>query len=145
MSKPFSLSVKIVIRNNEGRCLVIRRSGASKFNAGKWDFPGGKVDAGETFDAALIREVQEETGLCIQLERVAGCAEAELPDRKVAYIIMEGKYWSGCVKLSSEHDEYRWLNQVELLQADVASQFIAFVEDYVSMEGLANGSQSSAK
>ena len=49
---PFALSVKILVRDDEGRCLLLRRSPSSKNNGGKWDLPGGKVDAGETFEEA---------------------------------------------------------------------------------------------
>ena len=43
--KPLTLSVKALVRDEQGRCLVIQRSLTSKNNAGQWDFPGGKVDA----------------------------------------------------------------------------------------------------
>ena len=61
--KPFVLSAKVVVRDAHGRCLLLKRSMSSKNNRGKWDLPGGKVDAGERFDEALLREVAEETGL----------------------------------------------------------------------------------
>lgn len=90
IDRPFKLSAKVIIRNGDGHCLLLRRSSQSKGNAGKWDLPGGKVDDGETFDAALLREVREETGLEIRLDRVAGAAQSELPERCIAYIILEG-------------------------------------------------------
>ena len=77
--KPFRLSAKVLILDAEGRCLLLRRSRASRANAGKWEFPGGKVDAGESFEEALMREVEEETGLRIGLRRVLGAAQAETP------------------------------------------------------------------
>ena len=89
--KPFSLSVKVVILNPQGQCLLLRRSEQSKNNAGKWEFPGGKIDAGETFDVALVREVHEETHLEIVLDRVVGSAQSDLPDRRVAYLILAGR------------------------------------------------------
>ena len=46
MPKPFVLSVKAVIRDQQGQYLVIRRSARSKNNAACWDFPGGKVAQG---------------------------------------------------------------------------------------------------
>ena len=68
--KPFALSAKVVVRDEEGRCLLLKRSMSSKGNPGKWDLPGGKVDIGESFDQGLLREVAEETGLTISLQRV---------------------------------------------------------------------------
>ena len=55
LGKPLKLSVKIVVRDDAGRCLLLRRSLSSKGNPGKWDFPGGKIDPGESFDEALVR------------------------------------------------------------------------------------------
>ena len=56
----FGLSAKVVILNEQGQCLALKRSQASANNAGKWDFPGGKIDQGESFDEGLLREVEEE-------------------------------------------------------------------------------------
>lgn len=60
LGKPLSLSVKIVIRDDNSRFLLLKSSMSSKGNPGKWDLPGGKIDAGESFDEALHREVFEE-------------------------------------------------------------------------------------
>lgn len=53
--KPFALSAKVVIRDKEGRCLLLKRSMSSKGNPGKWDLPGGKVDAGQNLEQELLR------------------------------------------------------------------------------------------
>lgn len=130
--KPFALSVKVIIRDADGRCLLLKRSMSSKWNKGKWDFPGGKVDPGEDFERALLREVVEETGLRITLERVAGSAESETSNKKVAYILLEGQTASGQVRLSSEHDEYIWVSPDELSKMDLCQQFRPFAEAYSS-------------
>jgi len=127
---PFVLSVKAVILDEEGRCLLLKRSAASKGNAGKWDLPGGKLDPGETIDRALRREVAEETGLAISVERVVGAAQSELPDRIVTYLIMEAKADAGQVHLSAEHDEYAWVDPRRMAQVNLAPQFREFAETY---------------
>ncbi|MBM4041871.1 MAG: NUDIX domain-containing protein [Planctomycetes bacterium] len=119
----FRLSAKVVIRNEKERVLLLKRSVASKNNAGKWDLPGGKVDEGEDFDEALLREVTEETGLVISLGRVLGAAESALPHCRVAYIVLEGHRVSGEVTLSSEHDAFVWADPSELGRMDVCEQF----------------------
>jgi len=128
--KPFSLSVKAVIRNQRGRCLVLRRSMNSGANKGKWEFPGGKLDPGESFDQALIREALEETGLTISLRRLAGSAESSLENRTVIYLLMEARAESGRVRLSPEHDDFKWVSVEDLPKQDLAPQFRAFAEDY---------------
>jgi len=57
-----------VIINNKGKILILRRSSA-EYYAGLWDFPGGTVEKGETLQQAGIREVKEESGLEIKLEK----------------------------------------------------------------------------
>jgi ppGpp synthetase/RelA/SpoT-type nucleotidyltranferase/8-oxo-dGTP pyrophosphatase MutT (NUDIX family) len=131
-TKAFSLSTKVVIRDGESRVLILQRSAKSRGNPGKWEFPGGKTDAGESFDAALLREVSEETGLTITLERVVGSGSSELPGRTVAYMFMEGRLAAGVVRLSDEHDAFKWVTLAELagLVGEVCPQYRAFVEGY---------------
>jgi 8-oxo-dGTP diphosphatase len=128
--KPFALSAKVMILDKQGRCLLLRRSSQSKANAGMWDLPGGKVDAGETFDKALLREVAEETGLTISLERVLGASESVLSNCRVAYIILEGRIKTGKIHLSDEHDKCQWVDPSKLTGIDICPQFEAFVMTY---------------
>jgi len=132
--KPFALSAKVIVLDGEGRCLLLKRSMISKGNPGKWDLPGGKVDAGEDLEHGLLREVAEETGLTISLQRVLGAAESEVPDRRVAYLILEGSVETGQVQLSSEHDDYIWVDRHDLAKVDLAEQFRPFIETYSRMD-----------
>jgi mutator protein MutT len=128
--KPFVLSVRILIRDENGRCLLLKRSVSNKSNVGKWEFPGGKIDPGEKIEDAILREVAEETGLKAGLERVAGSAESEMPAVRVAYLIFEGKKEAGEVCLSSEHDDYVWVTPQDLSGYDLVEQFRPFAEAY---------------
>jgi len=130
MQKPFGLSAKAVIRDRRGRCLLLRRSRDSTYDPGKWDLPGGKVDPGESFEQALRREVNEETGLTISLDAVAGAAESEVADVRVAHIIMEGSTASTEVRLSSEHDDFQWVDCSEIGSIDICDHFRPFFEVY---------------
>jgi 8-oxo-dGTP diphosphatase len=133
MKKPFRLSMKVVILNDEGKCLLIRRSMNSKGNPGKWDFPGGKVDQGETFDEGLFREVYEETKLRISLERPLTVVESESPTNRVIYLFMEGKLVEGEVILSEEHEDHKWITKDEMANMDLATQFLDFGKEYAKM------------
>jgi 8-oxo-dGTP diphosphatase len=128
--KPFHLSAKVVIVGADGRVLLLKRSRASKNNAGAWEFPGGKTDPGETFDQALLREVSEETGLQISLRRVVGAGEADLGERKIAYLFLEARHVNGAVRLSEEHDAFVWVKPAELPQQNLTPQFKEFAADY---------------
>jgi 8-oxo-dGTP diphosphatase len=129
-AKPYALSVKAVVCDVQGRCLLLRRSASSKANAGKWEFPGGKLDPGERVDQALEREVAEETGLTVTVRRVVGAAESELAERKIAYLILEATCGTNEVILSEEHDRFLWVAPDSLPNIDLSPQFRPFAMIY---------------
>ncbi len=61
------VAVGAVVLNDTGQVLLIKR--AKPPRAGEWSLPGGAIELGETIEAALIREVREETGLDIKVQR----------------------------------------------------------------------------
>ena len=76
-----------------------------------WSFPKGKLEAGETFELAAVREVREETGMACRLVRFIG--HTEYVDRKgrpkaVAYWVMAAE--GGFFTPNEEVDELRWLS-----------------------------------
>ena len=77
-AKPFRLVVKAVILDGQQRCLLLRRSAFNHNFAGCWEWPGGKVDGGEDFATALLREAREETGLVVQITGLAGAITYEM-------------------------------------------------------------------
>ena len=97
-----------------GRVLAARRT-APKSAAGRWEFPGGKVEPGEAEDASLVREVAEELGVAVRVVRWLAGAE-EVGDRyllKVAVAaLVDGE------PEPTEHDEVRWLTAAELHDVD---------------------------
>lgn len=112
--KPYKLAVKAVILNGSGKCLLLRRSNANRRFAGCWEWPGGKVDPGEDFTAALVRETREETGLDVEITGFAGAATFEMPAVNVVLLCMEAGIKAGEIRLSEEHDAWEWasLNEV---------------------------------
>jgi len=126
--KPFGLSPRAIIRDGQGRCLLVKRSSQSTHQAGLWELPGGKMDPGETFDQALLREVVEETGLTIALDRVVGAAQWEHPQVHVAYIILEAHVVEGQVRLSDEHDDCRWATPADVAMMEVCPQYVPCLE-----------------
>lgn len=62
MAKPILLVAAAALVDADNRVLITRRP-EGKSLAGLWEFPGGKVDAGETPEAALQRELEEELGI----------------------------------------------------------------------------------
>ena len=60
-------SVAAIVTNADGHVLLQRRS-----DNGLWGLPGGGVEIGESVSTAIVREVREETGLTVQIERLVG-------------------------------------------------------------------------
>lgn len=134
----FGLAVRVLLTDEDGKILILKRSTESKTNPGKWELPGGKVDQGESFDKALIREVYEETKLKITLDNVVGASQQNLPLIRAVHIIMSGKILEGELNLSSEHEGYAWeflenLTDYEL--ADWLENFITSQKTSKSQKG----------
>jgi ADP-ribose pyrophosphatase YjhB (NUDIX family) len=66
-AKKLRPSVAAIITNGDGHVLLQRRS-----DNGLWGLPGGSVEIGESVSAAIVREVKEETGLVVEVERLVG-------------------------------------------------------------------------
>lgn len=65
--KEILLANKAVVKDDGGRILFVKRSKNDHFDPSLWELPGGKQDSAEEARQALIREVQEETGLEIKI------------------------------------------------------------------------------
>jgi 8-oxo-dGTP diphosphatase len=126
--KPLALAVRLLLFNDRGEVLLLQRSYSSKTNPGKWELPGGKIDSGEPFDAALLREIQEETGLAVRLHHAAGTAEQQVPAWHVIHLVMTGTILSGSLRISSEHETFRWTGIGEMKNLDLADWFREYFE-----------------
>jgi 8-oxo-dGTP diphosphatase len=71
-----------VIRGADGRILLARRAD-QQHQGGLWEFPGGKVEAGETVAAALRRELQEELGITVTNARPLIKVQHDYPDKQI--------------------------------------------------------------
>ena len=126
--RPVRHSAKVFLRGETGCYLLLRRSSSCRNNAGKWDLPGGKADPEESLDAALLREIGEETGLQAVLESLLGHVEVELGDRALSYRICEARVTGGVLRLSGEHDSHAWVRAGELCGYDLVPHFIPFAQ-----------------
>lgn len=90
--------------------LAARRS-APEALAGGWEFPGGKVEPGESHEAALLRECHEELGVRIAVGELLGTADVE---PGVALHVHVASLVSGEPRPLEDHDELRWLRATEL-------------------------------
>lgn len=86
--------VAAVIRQNDGRLLLAQRP-AHKHQGGLWEFPGGKVENGESLAVALRRELAEELGLRVLSSRPLLTLDHDYPDLSVRLHFREVLAWQG--------------------------------------------------
>ena len=130
--KPFYLSVRAIILDSDFRCLLVRRSAQNRNFAGCWEWPGGKVESGENFNDALIREVHEETSLTVEITKLAGATQYETPTANVVMICMEVRVVRGEIQLSSEHDDFAWVPFQQFTNRILPNLERKFILDYAA-------------
>jgi 8-oxo-dGTP diphosphatase len=138
----FGLAVRVLLTDKNGKILILKRSTNSKTNPGKWELPGGKVDQGESFDQALIREVYEETNLKISLDHVIGVSEQNLSLIRAVHIIMSGKILEGELTLCSEHEGYAWVFFEDLVNYELADWLNDFVLNQMDTLNVSNDNKN---
>ncbi len=108
----------------DGRILLVRR--ANPPDAGRWGFPGGKIDAGETIENAAVRELLEETGVHAEAHRVFTAVDVFDRDgggrlrRHFVLIAVLCKWQSGQPIAGDDALEARWFELDELDESGLA-------------------------
>ena len=104
-----------LIKNKNGEYLVTRRSSIDDWQPGVWDLPGGSIEFSENPEDALLREIDEEVGIKVNVLRLIYCYSfMSNPQRHQFQLVYECEYVSGDIKLNPEdHDEFRWLRPEE--------------------------------
>jgi 8-oxo-dGTP diphosphatase len=98
----------------DGRVLIARRP-PGRAMAGLWEFPGGKVEAGETPEASLIRELREELGIVVNAACLAPLTFAShaYPDFHLLMPLYVCRRWEGTVR-AQEGQELVWVRPNQL-------------------------------
>jgi len=107
--------VAAVIRR-DGKILITQRLDNVDL-AGLWEFPGGKVEAGESFDAALQREISEELGVKIRIGNEFFTVDHDYPTKSVRLHFFHCTIVEG-VPAPLAVADLRWIRPNELLQFD---------------------------
>lgn len=124
------LVVAAALYDAEGRVLIAQRP-KGKHQAGRWEFPGGKVAADESEGGALVRELWEELGIEVIASRPFMRLEYSYPDRRVELSMWIVERFAGTPR-GLDGQELRWvapagLADEDLLEAD--RPFVAALRD----------------
>ena len=116
-----------------GRKVLLTRRAAGEHLAGQWEFPGGKVHDGETPEACLVRELQEELSLVCTIGRKVAESDYHYDHGAFRIIAYEAEIQSGTLTLSV-HDQAEWVAINALLDYTLAPADIPIAEAIGDME-----------
>lgn len=133
MSDKQPLRVTAAIIRRPGQILLARRQRGDHL-AGHWEFPGGKIEDGETPEECLARELEEEFGVGAEVGRFITSSCHAYDTREIELLAYEAELAEGPWNLDS-HDETSWVGVRELLSYDLAPADIPIAEQLVA-EGL---------
>ncbi|MBK5012240.1 Nudix family hydrolase [Pseudomonas sp. S60] len=108
--------VAAVVRGLDGRILIARRAD-TQHQGGLWEFPGGKVEAGESVEAALARELNEELGIRVTRSRPLIKVSHDYPDKHVLLEVREVDAFEG-EPHGAEGQPLAWVAPRDLAQYD---------------------------
>ncbi len=99
---------------------------------GKWEFPGGKLELNELPEEALIREINEELNIEINIIEALPIAEhAYVPEKIIQLIPYRCSIVGNENPSATEHSELRWMKKDDLLQLDWAAADVPIVLNYI--------------
>lgn len=128
MEKPYGLTMRGIVKNDNGEILVLRRHPKSKTNPHKWELPGGKIEKCEYFDEALIREIKEETDLNVKVGDFCEAVQDDYTHKRTVQLIMYAKDITGEVKISDEHDDWMWASLEVIKSLEITSSLEKIIE-----------------
>lgn len=127
--KKIEVVAAIIKHNNKFLCV---QRGVNKLDyiSKKWEFPGGKIEEGETKEQTVVREIREELNMNIIPEEEFLTVEHEYPD----FFLTMHSFVSSCKDSTvylSEHINYKWLPCSEMPQLDWAAADLPIVDKLI--------------
>ena len=107
--KTVKVAAAIIVHNNQ---IFATQRGYGEFKDG-WEFPGGKIELGETAQEALVREIKEELDVEIEVEDFLETVEYDYPKFHLSMDCFFCRIRSGALVLK-EHEAAKWLTEEEL-------------------------------
>lgn len=103
------------IIEHKGRVLILQRSSMDEVDADRWEMVGGKIEFGEQLEEALVREVLEEAGIAVSVEKLLYATTFFTdPHRQIVLLSYLCRAANNEVTLSEEHRDYKWVEGFEL-------------------------------
>ncbi len=122
--------VAAILENQKGQVLIAKRKKGKKLG-GYWEFPGGKIEKGESPEKSLIRELKEEMNLEIEVGNFVGENIHYYDEVAIRLLAYKGKITGGDIKLV-DHEECAWVDLQDLREVELAPADVPFVEMLVN-------------
>ena len=124
--KHIQVVAAVIIHNNKILC-VQRGPAKYEYISKKWEFPGGKLEEGETKLEAIVREIKEELHMEVNVDAFLITVKHTYPDFQLTMDTFLCSSITGELTLT-EHGDYKWLEKSELSGLDWAAADIPIVE-----------------
>ena len=119
-----------IIRNAAGEIYITQRAADAPM-AHKWEFPGGKIEAGESPQEAVIRELQEEVGIVTTSLQPFDKLEYQFPDRHITLWFWLVDSWEG-EPWGKEGQPGRWVAQQDLVADEFPPANVPVIEKLIA-------------
>lgn len=126
--KAYGLTVRGVIKNDSGEILIVRRHPKSRTDPEMWELPGGKVEKGEHFADALVREIKEETNLDVNVGDFCEAVQNDYMHKRTVQLMMYLDDVRGDVKISEEHTEFMWSAVEKMKELEISTSLRKLLE-----------------
>ena len=127
-NSPIDVTCAIIEKN--GQVLTAQRGSAMAMPF-KWEFPGGKINPGETPENSIIREIKEELGIDIQIKTMLPPSSHSYPDLHIRLYPFVCRISRGRIE-PAEHHAVQWTGHDHLLALDWAEADVAVVKSYLN-------------
>lgn len=117
----YGLTVRGVIKNENDEILIVKRHPKSRTDPEMWELPGGKVETGEHFTDALVREIREETSLDANVGDFCEAVQNDYSHKRTVQLVMYLDDVEGEVEISEEHTDWMWADLEKIKTLDVST------------------------
>ena len=128
MKLGYGLTMRGIIKNDDDEILILKRHPKSKTDPEMWELPGGKVEKGEHFTTALIREIKEETNLDADVGDFCEAIQNDYMHKRTVQVIMYLENIKGEVKISDEHTDWMWAGLEKIKSLEISTSLKKILE-----------------
>lgn len=130
MKKPIPVACAIIEHNQK---VLVAQRGKGMDLAFMWEFPGGKMNAGELPEMCLVREIKEELNILVVPLLSLTPVTHDYGDKEITLFPIICKFVQGEIKLI-EHQQIQWLHKHDLSVIDWCAADVAVVQEYLQFK-----------